>query len=103
MKQSKGYTNCQSEDFDPFNNCNPVNCEEKYFGKRNFFDGKKCVPAIICEPNVNVVYEHDTNKCRNLKNILDDEDRKSMERGKFSNWVDEAEVKQDFLKSPEVS
>lgn len=89
MKQSKGYTKCSSEDFDPFNNCKPVNCEEKYFGKRNFFDGVQCVPAKVCDQKVDEMYDYETNQCRIVGNILSEEDRKAMEEGTFSNWIDE--------------
>lgn len=29
---------CKTHDLNAANNCLPVNCEEKYFGKRNFFN-----------------------------------------------------------------
>lgn len=91
MKESKGYTKCHSEDFDPFEKCKPVNCEEKYLGKRNYFDGANCVPAKVCDQNA--MYDYEKNECRNLENILDAEDRKAMENGNFINWINEADMK----------
>lgn len=92
-----GYEKCLSKDFNPFDNCKPVNCEEKYFGKRNFFNGEICVPAKICDQNFEVMYDYEKNECRNSSNLLDEADRKSMENGIFFNWIDQSEIKLDEI------
>lgn len=46
----RNFTDCPTRDLDPFNSCKPINCEEKYFGKRGFFDKERriCVPVPNC-------------------------------------------------------
>lgn len=45
---------CSSQDLDPFDNCQPVNCQMKYLGCRSYFDQKQktCVkiPHCIADP-----------------------------------------------------
>lgn len=91
MKKSKGYTKCQYEDLDPFNDCKPVNCELKYFGKRNFFKNPSCVPAKVCDQDL--MYNYETNECRDWRNVLSEADIKEMESGQFSNWNDASDGK----------
>lgn len=87
MKKSKGYHKCQSDDLDPFQDCKPVNCELKYFGKRNFFDGAQCVPAKLCD-NITPFYDYGTNECRSIRKVLSDDEIREMKDGKFTNWID---------------
>lgn len=94
MKRENGYTKCASEDLDPFNNCKPVNCEEKYFGKRNFFQSPNCVPATICSENDDSIYDYTTNECRSFGKVLSDDDLSQIKNGNFTNWVDAKEVKE---------
>jgi hypothetical protein len=91
MKKENGYTECDSEDLDPFNKCQPVDCEEKYLGKRNFFKDSHCIPAAICEVDDDVFYDYNTNECRRIGDILSDEDLRQIKSGDFTNWVDEDE------------
>lgn len=86
MKKAKGYKQCDSEDYDPFDNCKPVNCELKYFGKRNFFKDPLCIPATLCDPGS--IYDYEKNVCRDSNQVLSPEDSTEMAEGKFSNWVD---------------
>lgn len=98
MKRVNGYKKCDSEDLDPFNRCKPVNCEEKYFGKRNFFRDGNCVPATMCDENDDSIYDFATNQCRNFGSVLSDDDVNQMKNGNFTNWVDvkeETEMKPD--------
>lgn len=88
MKKAQGYQQCESEDYDPFNDCKPVNCELKYSGKRNFFKDPHCVSATVCDQGPNSIYDYDKNICRNFKEVLSPEDIEEMSEGRFSNWVD---------------
>lgn len=47
---TRNFSDCATADLDPFNKCKPVSCEEKYFGKRGFFDNstKLCKPVPKC-------------------------------------------------------
>lgn len=50
-KDGTKHITCHTEDMDVGNNCLPVNCEEKYFGKRNFFNPTRneCEVATNCK------------------------------------------------------
>ena len=89
MKKKNGYKKCDFEDLNPFDNCNPVNCEEKYFGKRNFFKDSRCVAAMNCDQSDGVIYDYETNECKNSANILTDEDLNGIMKGNFTNWEEE--------------
>lgn len=88
MKKAYGYTKCEYEDLNPFDNCTPVNCELKYFGKRNFFKHPHCIAATTCENHPDVIYDYGTNECRNYKKIFTDEEIEKMKAGNFTNWVE---------------
>lgn len=47
---------CSTNDLNPFDNCSPVNCEEKYFGNRNFFNSYEniCQSVPDCGTNKNM-------------------------------------------------
>lgn len=90
MKKTNGYQKCEGEDFDPFNNCKPVNCEMKYFGKRNFFKNPNCVPATLCEPGDHWFYDYKSNDCVDLTKVLTDDEMKGMENRKLPNWVEKS-------------
>lgn len=101
MKKQAGYKKCSSEDLDPFQNCKPVNCEEKYFGKRNFFKDSLCVPAALCDDGD--LYDYETNECTNRRNILSEAEMNEMQSGTFSNWEQQEEGRTDDEPSIEVS
>lgn len=90
MKESNGYKICESVDLNPFDDCKPVNCELKYFGKRNFFKSPFCVPATTCGSDPDIIYDYETNSCRSLKHVLSDEEKESIRSGKFKNWICES-------------
>ncbi|EDO32133.1 predicted protein [Nematostella vectensis] len=65
----------RSEDQDPRNDCKPVNCMDKYNGKRTFFDKErgKCVPAHNCYTKTDdekalpdIAFDKDNNGCKSL-------------------------------------
>lgn len=92
MKEQHGdYTKCLTEDLDPFRKCKPANCEEKYFGKRNFFNQQRkiCERTVTCDPTKNseMIYDYTTNECLSFKQILTDKETQEMKSGNFSNWV----------------
>lgn len=103
MKTSNGYKKCQFEDLDPFHGCKPVNCELKYFGKRNFFDNASCVRVTTCDQDEDSIYDYETNECIASINILSNEDREQMKQGKFSNWIETSEVREGGTIPYEVS
>lgn len=61
---------CKNIDEDPFNKCEPVNCDLHYNGRKPYFDNKikRCVGVPKCTSKVkqylpNVIYDPRTNKC----------------------------------------
>lgn len=101
MKKSYGYQKCLYEDLDPFQQCKPVNCEEKYFGKRNFFDKSKCIASRICDESL--IYDYKTNECHDLRKVLSDSEVEEIKSGQFTNWIDlESDEVQDIATQSEV-
>ena len=74
MKTEFGYKKCKSEDLNPFHNCTPINCEMKYFGKRNFFNSTigycETVPNCDKPSNPDMIYDYTTNECVDLSKLL---------------------------------
>lgn len=79
------FVTCDSPDLDPFDHCNPVNCQLKYSGYRNYFnrEWKMCQKVPMCKANEDkdlpdVVYIPNSNTCRNLENFATAENIKSL-------------------------
>lgn len=68
-----------------------MNCVEKYFGMRNFFENSSCVPAAVCQ--LDQIYDYDTNECQRFGEIFTNDELNEMKKGKFSNWIDVGEEK----------
>ena len=76
---------CDTMDQDPRRNCKPVNCVQKYNGKRNYFrkETKLCEPVHECytskddEGLPTTAFDKDHNKCKSLiqKELTADEER----------------------------
>lgn len=88
MKEKFGYQKCEFEDLNPFNKCAPIDCELKYFGKRNYFQHPNCVPVKVCENDPNIVYDYETNSCRNLMKIFTKDELKMLKAGVFKNFIE---------------
>lgn len=79
------FVTCDSPDLDPFDNCNPVNCQMKYSGNRNYYSRKwkKCQRVPICKADPNkelpdVAYVPNSNTCRDLEKAVTKEDIKML-------------------------
>ncbi|KAJ8730421.1 hypothetical protein PYW07_017459 [Mythimna separata] len=66
-------SDCVSLDEDTLRECEPVNCDLKYSGRRPYYEGTrdKCVSAPVCETNIikqlpDIVYVPVSNVCRDL-------------------------------------
>lgn len=71
---------CKNIDEDPFNKCEPVNCDVRYNGRKPYFDNniKRCVnvPECISKDNQylpDITYDPRTNKC-SKENIIKEDD-----------------------------
>lgn len=69
-------SSCKNIDEDPFNKCEPVNCDVRYNGRKPYFDNKikRCVSAPECISKDNqylpdIIYDLRTNKC-SRENII---------------------------------
>ena len=105
MKKENGYKKCDFEDLNPFDHCKPVSCEEKYFGKRNFFNSSdsSCVAAMKCEQNNDIIYDYETNECKNSAKILSEEDLNEILKGNFTNWEEEKDENYTSFSNSKVS
>ncbi|KAB0793151.1 hypothetical protein PPYR_12771 [Photinus pyralis] len=72
----KNTTQCDTVDLDPLSECEPVNCQMKYLGARNYFNCKwrRCqkVPLCVADPDKSlpdVSYVPLNNQCRDLEDI----------------------------------
>lgn len=87
MKKEFNYNRCKSEDLNPFHNCTPINCEMKYFGKRNFFNSTKgfCETVPNCdEPsNDEMIYDYINNECVDLSKLLTENDIEEINAGNY--------------------
>lgn len=84
-------TDCGYLDEDSLKDCEPVDCSAKYFDRKPFYDGNlhKCIPAVTCagDPNKqmpDIVYEPNSNTCRDLENTLTVQDIYEINTGLFT-------------------
>ncbi|XP_055906441.1 uncharacterized protein LOC129941754 isoform X2 [Eupeodes corollae] len=86
FRKRPDYQECLNWDMDFLNNCTRINCEEKYFGKRNFYNitTKMCEPAAKCEGK-NEIYDIYSNECLNSDELMDPEEIENIKRGYYEN------------------
>ncbi|KAH7948322.1 hypothetical protein HPB52_020398 [Rhipicephalus sanguineus] len=69
---------CRSPDMDPTRSCQPVLCDIKYSGVRNFFNetSQRCEPTANCWDNAEeeMVYLAGSNTCRRVGEVLSEEE-----------------------------
>ncbi|XP_075751661.1 uncharacterized protein LOC119173849 isoform X2 [Rhipicephalus microplus] len=69
---------CHSPDMDPTRSCQPVLCDIKYNGVRNFFNetSQRCEPTANCWDNAEeeMVYLAGSNTCRRVGEVLTEEE-----------------------------
>ncbi|XP_075553656.1 uncharacterized protein LOC142586297 [Dermacentor variabilis] len=74
---------CRSPDLDPTRSCQPVLCDIKYNGVRNFFNetSQRCEPTANCWDNAEeeMVYLAGSNACRRVGEVLSDEELEYFE------------------------
>ncbi|KAK3735827.1 hypothetical protein QZH41_019925, partial [Actinostola sp. cb2023] len=96
------YKTCKGVDLDPRNDCEPVDCLEKYNGYRSFFEKEKgkCRPVHNCYTKMEnndlpeIAFDKDFNECKSLisdkltdkqkKFLLDKSDHSSLARKRFN-------------------
>ncbi|XP_055849429.1 uncharacterized protein LOC129914280 isoform X1 [Episyrphus balteatus] len=84
FKRRTDYHECSNWDMNFLNNCTPVNCESKYFGRRNFYNTttKMCEPAARCDGE-NQVYDIYSNECLNFDQLMDPVEIENIKKGNY--------------------
>ncbi|XP_065354775.1 uncharacterized protein LOC135949215 [Calliphora vicina] len=90
LRRQKNFIDCQNWDKDYFKNCFPVDCEERYFGLRNFynFTSEKCEKLPRCSQNYQL-YDMFTNECVDTGVICSEEDLRDYKEVEFVNNIGE--------------
>lgn len=80
----KDFVNCRNWDQNYFKNCTPLDCEERYFGKRSYYNhtSEQCEPVPVCFGQ-NVIYDYYANECIDENNFLMDDDIELLKQGKY--------------------
>ncbi|XP_064535590.1 uncharacterized protein LOC135426443 isoform X2 [Drosophila montana] len=86
LRRRKDFTDCKNWDKNYLRNCTPLNCEERYFGKRSFYNRTtgECEPVPPCFGE-GVIYDFYANECMDMNNFITDEEIEQLKQGKFDN------------------
>lgn len=86
LRRRKDFTDCKNWDKNYLRNCTPLNCEERYFGKRSFYNrtSGECEPVPSCFGE-SVIYDFYANECMDMNNFITDEEIEQLKQGKFDN------------------
>ncbi|XP_043651664.1 uncharacterized protein LOC122619045 isoform X1 [Drosophila teissieri] len=90
LRRRKDYKDCRNWDKDYLRNCTPLNCEERYFGKRSYFnvETEQCEPASDCS-GPGEYYDIFSNEGVDPGNFVSEEELDQIKQGKFdSNFLD---------------
>ncbi|XP_018803298.1 PREDICTED: uncharacterized protein LOC108977830 isoform X1 [Bactrocera latifrons] len=92
LRKRPDYKDCKNWDKEYLNNCTPVNCQERYFGQRSFYNKttEHCDPVPRCDkPNMH--YDYYNNECLIPEKFFTEEDKKKILSGDFINECEEEE------------
>uniref|UniRef100_B3P119 GG17000 n=1 Tax=Drosophila erecta TaxID=7220 RepID=B3P119_DROER len=90
LRRRKDYKNCGNWDKNYLRNCTPVNCEERYFGKRSYFnvETEQCEPASDCS-GPGEYYDIFSNEGVDPGNFVSEEELDQIKQGNYdSNFLD---------------
>ncbi|XP_016923534.4 uncharacterized protein [Drosophila suzukii] len=90
QRKRKDFTDCRNWDKDYLRNCTPLNCEERYFGQRSFFnlETEKCEQVSDCS-GPGEYYDVFSNEGVDPGNFVSVEELELVKNGKFdSNFLD---------------
>nr|NP_732136.2 uncharacterized protein Dmel_CG31279, isoform B [Drosophila melanogaster]AAN13708.2 uncharacterized protein Dmel_CG31279, isoform B [Drosophila melanogaster] len=90
LRRRKDYKDCRNWDKDYLRNCTPLNCEERYFGKRSFFnrETEQCEPVTDCSAP-GEYYDIFSNERVDPGNFVSEEELDLIKQGKFDfNFLD---------------
>ncbi|XP_023036385.2 uncharacterized protein LOC6650762 isoform X2 [Drosophila willistoni] len=86
LRKHRDFTDCNNWDKDYFHNCTPLNCEERYFGQRSFYNFKteQCEQVTPCSSQ-DEYYDMYANECVDKNNFITEEELEQIRDGKFDN------------------
>jgi len=90
QRKRKDFTDCRNWDKDYLRNCTPLNCEERYFGQRSFFnlETEQCEQVSDCS-GPGEYYDVFSNEGVDPGNFVSVEELELVKNGKFdSNFLD---------------
>ncbi|XP_030376274.1 uncharacterized protein LOC115625377 [Scaptodrosophila lebanonensis] len=84
LRKHKDFVDCRNWDKDYFNNCTPVDCDERYFGRRSFYNytSEECEPVTPCS-DPETLYDPFANECVEKNFIVTEEEIEQLKAGKF--------------------
>ncbi|EDW13871.2 uncharacterized protein LOC6572269 [Drosophila mojavensis] len=88
LRRRKDFIDCKNWDKNYLRNCTPLNCEERYFGKRSFYNRttELCEPVPPCFGE-GKIYDFYANECMDMNNFITDEEIEQLKQGKFDNNI----------------
>ncbi|XP_017140099.1 uncharacterized protein LOC108154344 isoform X1 [Drosophila miranda] len=89
LRRRKDFVDCKNWDKEYFKNCLPVICEERYFGKRSFYNytTEQCEPVPRCS-KPGEYYDYYGNECVDPNNVITDEELEQIRQGKFNDILE---------------
>ncbi|KAH8295223.1 hypothetical protein KR018_008868 [Drosophila ironensis] len=84
LQKRKDFVDCHNWDMNYLCNCTPLNCEERYFGQRSFFNWQthQCERVAAC-PLDREFYDPFGNEARDLGEFMSDDELDQIRQGKF--------------------
>ncbi|XP_037946342.1 uncharacterized protein LOC119678541 isoform X2 [Teleopsis dalmanni] len=84
LRRHKNYKDCKNWDKEYLKNCTPVNCEERYFGRRNYYNhtSEQCEEVPRCAEHIEI-YDIYGNECINPKQFCNENDLDMIRKGKY--------------------
>ncbi|XP_054091273.1 uncharacterized protein LOC105210176 isoform X2 [Zeugodacus cucurbitae] len=105
IRKRPDYKDCKNWDKEYLRNCTPVDCQERYFGKRSFYNKttEHCDPVPRCD-KPNMRYDYYNNECLIPENFFTKEDMKKIQSGDFRNEYEheEQDTKHNWKKGVNV-
>ncbi|KAH8347390.1 hypothetical protein KR059_010300 [Drosophila kikkawai] len=90
LRKRKDFMDCRNWDKDYFRNCTPLNCEERYFGQRNFYNQatEQC-ERVHSSSRPGEFYDIYSNEAIDRNNFVTEKELEEIKQGKFdSNYLD---------------
>ncbi|XP_070143655.1 uncharacterized protein [Drosophila kikkawai] len=90
LRKRKDFMDCRNWDKDYFHNCTPLNCEERYFGQRNFYNQatEQC-ERVHSSSRPGEFYDIYSNEAIDRNNFVTEKELEEIKQGKFdSNYLD---------------